>query len=73
VEEIGVDNRTGTELITVDPDYFRPTEVDLLLGDPSKAFRKLGWRHETTFPDLVKEMVEADLQQVKQEGCHRHD
>ena len=44
----------------IDPRYFRPTEVDLLLGDPAKALAKLGWRHRTSFPELVAEMVEAD-------------
>ncbi len=73
VEEVGVDNRSGTELIRVDPKYFRPTEVDLLLGDPTKAKEKLGWEHQTSFPDLVKEMVEADLVQVKKEGCRHHE
>ena len=48
--------------------YFRPTEVDLLQGDPSKARERLGWRHQTSFADLVEEMVAADLIQVKQEG-----
>lgn len=73
VDEVGIDNRTGTELVAVDSNYFRPTEVDLLLGDPSKALQKLGWQHQTSFPDLIKEMVEADLVQVKKEGCHNHD
>jgi GDPmannose 4,6-dehydratase len=72
-EEVGVDNRSGVELIRIDPKYFRPTEVELLLGDPSKARKKLGWEHQTSFEDLVKEMVKADLVQVKKEGCHRHD
>jgi GDPmannose 4,6-dehydratase len=54
--------------VRVDPRYFRPTEVDLLLGDPTKARERLGWRHQTSFADLVKEMVAADLVQVKQEG-----
>ncbi|MDH3664722.1 MAG: GDP-mannose 4,6-dehydratase, partial [Alphaproteobacteria bacterium] len=73
VAEIGVDQRTGAELVAVDPNYFRPAEVDLLLGDPSKAMHKLGWRHQTTFPELIKEMVESDLVAVKKEGCHNHD
>lgn len=73
VDEVGVDNRTGSELVRVDPKYFRPTEVDLLLGDPTKAREKLGWQHQTSFADLVKEMVDADLVQVKKEGCHRHE
>ena len=72
-DEIGIDNKTGKELVKVDPQYFRPTEVDLLLGDPTKAMQKLGWRHETTFADLIKEMVEADLVAVKKEGCHNHE
>jgi GDPmannose 4,6-dehydratase len=58
-----------------DPRYFRPTEVDLLLGDPSKAHQRLGWRHKTTFDQLVNEMVEADLAIVRreQERKNRHD
>ncbi|MDF2780501.1 MAG: gmd 2 [Geminicoccaceae bacterium] len=68
VDEVGVDRRSGQELVRVDPRYFRPTEVELLLGDPSKARARLGWRHQTSFADLVKEMVAADLVQVKQEG-----
>ncbi len=72
VEEVGLDNRSGTELIRVDPRYFRPTEVDLLLGDPSKAERQLGWQHQTSFADLVKEMIDADLVAVKKDGCHHH-
>jgi len=60
-EEKGVDARDGRVLVEVDPRYFRPTEVDLLLGDPTKARTKLGWRHTTSFEALVREMVEADL------------
>jgi len=56
-----VDAKTGRELISIDPAYFRPTEVDLLLGDPTKAREKLGWSHTTGFKDLVREMMEADL------------
>jgi GDPmannose 4,6-dehydratase len=67
-DEVGVDRRSGRQLVRVDPRYFRPTEVDLLQGDPSKARERLGWRHQTSFADLVKEMVAADLIQVKQEG-----
>jgi GDPmannose 4,6-dehydratase len=48
-------------LVEVDPRYFRPTEVDSLVGDPSKARAKLGWRHKTSFGTLVAEMVEADM------------
>ncbi|MEM9627229.1 MAG: GDP-mannose 4,6-dehydratase [Pseudomonadota bacterium] len=72
-DEIGVDRQNGQRLVAIDPQYFRPTEVDLLLGDPTKAMQKLGWQHQTSFPELIKEMVEADLVAVKKEGCHNHD
>ena len=75
VAEEGRDARTGEVLVAVDPAYFRPTEVDLLLGDPSKAHQRLGWRHTTRFEDLVAEMVEADLKRVQHEQTrrNRHD
>ncbi len=60
VNEIGYDKKTGRELIFIDPKYFRPTEVDLLLGDASKAEKELGWKPKDSFDDLVKEMVEHD-------------
>ena len=60
LDETGVCKRTGNVLVALDPAYVRPTEVDLLLGDASKAAAKLGWKHRTTFPELVAEMVEAD-------------
>ena len=66
VNEIGRDAK-GAAVVRIDPKYFRPTEVDLLLGDPSKAFRKLGWKHTTTFRQLVAEMVAADLELVERE------
>jgi GDPmannose 4,6-dehydratase len=59
-DEQGCCKRTGDVLVALDAVYRRPTEVDLLLGDPAKALTKLGWRHRTTFPQLVAEMVEAD-------------
>jgi GDPmannose 4,6-dehydratase len=65
--ETGVDVRTGRVLVNIDPRYFRPTEVDALQGDPSKARVKLGWNHKTTFADLVAEMVATDLKEVCQE------
>jgi GDPmannose 4,6-dehydratase len=72
--ERGVDGKTGQVLIEVDKRYFRPTEVDLLLGDPDKAKRRLGWTHTTSFGDLVNEMVDADLEIVKNETrVDRHD
>jgi GDPmannose 4,6-dehydratase len=61
VEEQGVDQATGQVLVEVDPRYFRPTEVELLVGNSAKAWTKLGWRHTVAFDDLVKEMVSADL------------
>ena len=65
VDEKGVDAANGEVLVEVDPRYFRPTEVDLLLGDPSKAHAKLGWKHTTTFPELVREMVASDLARLE--------
>jgi GDPmannose 4,6-dehydratase len=62
-------------LVEVDPRYFRPTEVDFLLGDPSKGRQRLGWRHKTSFDDMIKEMVTADLLSVSREKYRksRHD
>ena len=59
--EQGVDTRSGRVVIRIDPRYFRPAEVDLLLGDPSKARRQLGWEPRTSFDQLVNMMVDADL------------
>lgn len=67
VEEEGFDAKTGTVLVRIDPRYFRPTEVELLLGDSTKARAKLGWRHTTGFEDLVREMVEADRKTIRQQ------
>ena len=53
--------KPGTEVVAVDPNYFRPTEVDLLIGDPTKAKTKLGWQPRRTVQDMVREMVESDL------------
>jgi GDPmannose 4,6-dehydratase len=61
-EEIGVDRRSGRTIVRIDPGYFRPTEVDALLGDASKARAELGWEPHTDFDALVREMVEADLE-----------
>jgi GDPmannose 4,6-dehydratase len=68
VDEVGVDKTSGRTIVHVDPRYFRPTEVETLLGDPSKAKRKLGWSAETSFPKLVAEMVRADLELAKRDG-----
>jgi len=61
VNEEGVDTKTGKVVVKVDPQYFRPAEVELLLGNPAKAERLLGWKRKVDFDSLVKEMVEADL------------
>jgi GDPmannose 4,6-dehydratase len=63
-EEVGFDAASGKDLVLVDSRYFRPTEVDELLGDAGKATQVLGWRHETSFPALVREMVQSDLKVV---------
>ncbi|WP_328702863.1 GDP-mannose 4,6-dehydratase [Arenibaculum pallidiluteum] len=68
VEETGVDAATGAVRVRIDPRYFRPTEVDLLLGDPSKARDRLGWTHSTSFRDLVAEMVRSDLHVMDPKG-----
>jgi GDPmannose 4,6-dehydratase len=60
-DERGICGKTGRVLVRVDPRYFRPTEVEELLGDPAKAHRKLGWSHKVGFRELVREMVERDL------------
>ena len=65
VDETGVDEATGEILIKIDTAYFRPTEVELLLGDPSKARHQLNWHHNTSFKELVQEMVSAELGQVQ--------
>src|SRR5262245_3294402 len=70
--EQGFDKRDGRVLIEVDPRYFRPTETDALLGDPSKARQRLGWRHKVTFDELVREMVESDLAEMRRDGGLRN-
>jgi GDPmannose 4,6-dehydratase len=68
VDEVGVDKATGHTLVRVDPRYFRPTEVETLLGDPTKARQKLGWKAEIGFSELVAEMVAADLEVAKRDA-----
>ena len=77
VDEVGIVDRVegretklspGHVIVRVDPRYFRPTEVETLLGDPSKAHAKLGWRPTTTFSSLVKEMVRADFQIARRDA-----
>ncbi|MGY4598062.1 GDP-mannose 4,6-dehydratase [Bradyrhizobium sp. GM22.5] len=67
VEETGIDKKSGKVVVRIDPTYFRPTEVDLLIGDSSKAREKLGWKPKTSFAQLVKEMVASDLMMAKRE------
>ena len=67
VEEIGIDKKTGNTLVMIDPRYFRPTEVDVLLGDSSKAQKELGWRPKVKFNELVKIMIKNDLEVSKRE------
>ncbi|XP_061540750.1 GDP-mannose 4,6 dehydratase isoform X2 [Phycodurus eques] len=64
-QEVGCCQDTGVVHVKVDPKYFRPTEVDYLQGDSSKAYQKLGWKPKVTFEELVKEMVEADIELMK--------
>ncbi len=65
-QEVGLNKTNGDLLVSVSPEYFRPTEVDILLGDASKAKQKLGWTPTTSFKELVKEMVAADLTSLQQ-------
>lgn len=67
VDEKGIDIETGNVLVEVDPKYFRPTEVDLLIGDPTKAKKELGWEHKYELIDLVNEMVDQDVINFKRE------
>lgn len=70
--EKGIDRATGKVLVEVDPRYFRPTEVELLIGDPSKAKQKLGWSHDTSARELAREMVEADLILMRDAPIQKH-
>ena len=73
VEEQGIDAATRQVLVKIDPRYFRPTEVDFLLGDPTKAKEKLGWQSKITFPELVGMMVAVDLKNAEREElCQRN-
>lgn len=76
VDEKAYDSKTGKILIEIDPRYFRPTEVDLLIGNPTKAREQLGWKHKHTLKELVSDMVKADIELFKRdryllEGGHR--
>jgi GDPmannose 4,6-dehydratase len=67
LEEKGIDSVSGREIVHIDPRYFRPAEVDLLLGDPSKAKGKLGWTSETSFETLVNMMVTEDFKNAERD------
>jgi len=68
IEEVGIDTETNKVVVKVDPKYFRPTEVDILLGNYSKAKKKLGWEPKTSFEELVKMMVQSDWEKLNTEG-----
>jgi GDPmannose 4,6-dehydratase len=72
VKEQGIEGKTGKVRIEIDPRYFRPTEVDLLIGDPSKAHQKLGWKHKVDFGSLIDEMIDCDLKLMRTEGVGRN-
>ena len=66
-DEIGVDCKTGKTVVTINPQFFRPAEVQVLLGNPAKAEEKLGWKREISFKELVERMVRHDLELAKKE------
>jgi GDPmannose 4,6-dehydratase len=68
INEKGINKRTNKVIVEIDPKYFRPAEVESLLGDPTKAKEKLGWQPKTSFQDLVKEMVQFDLKEAKRDA-----
>jgi len=69
INEVGILKSTNKEVVAIDSRYFRPTEVDLLIGNPAKAKEKLGWTPKTTFKELVKIMVTSDFNKAKKRGC----
>ena len=73
IDETGIDTTSGKAVVRIDPTYFRPTEVDILIGDASKARAKLGWEPKTSFAQLVKEMVAGDLEIAKREVANGRD
>jgi GDPmannose 4,6-dehydratase len=70
-DERGIDTAGGRPIVAIDPRYFRPAEVDTLLGDPSKARRKLGWEPQVSFEALISEMVAADLKEAEKDAMVR--
>ena len=71
VNEKGIDKQTGNTIIEIDPKYFRPTEVDILVGDPGKAEKILGWRAKTKFKELVSIMIKADMDALKGQSAQK--
>jgi GDPmannose 4,6-dehydratase len=69
IDEVGIDDKDGEVLIEVDKRYFRPTEVDTLIGDASKARQQLGWRPQVSFKELVADMVQSDLNLASRAGA----
>ena len=67
VEEIGINQENGKTIVKINPKFFRPAEVEILLGDPAKAENKLGWKREISFASMVEKMVENDMRLVKKE------
>ena len=68
INEVGIDKKTSKKLVIINKNYFRPTEVDTLIGDPTKAKKKLSWSSQTGISDLVKIMVESDLERIKNDN-----
>ena len=71
IDEIGIDTSTGNTIVSVDARYFRPTEVETLLGDATKAKEKLGWEPKISFDEMVKEMTAADLKEAEKEKLYQ--
>jgi GDPmannose 4,6-dehydratase len=67
VNEKGIDSVSGKTMVEIDPKYFRPAEVDILIGDPSKAAKNLGWKPKVQLPELVKMMVSHDIELAEKE------
>lgn len=67
IEEVGIDKATGNTIVKINPEFFRPAEVDILLGNPAKAEKKLGWERKISFEELVKRMVDHDMALVEKE------
>ena len=66
IDEYGVDTNSGEMIVKIDPQLFRPAEVDVLIGEPEKARKELGWQAKTTLEELCAMMVEADLRRIEQ-------